>query len=82
MPMAPIRAREALSAMGPLSGQEKKMLGVLALCCGLWIFGNQIGVSAATAGLVGMSAMLLTGTLTWDDCLRNKAAWDMLLWVT
>lgn len=30
--------------------------------------------------LLGLGALLLSGTLTWADCLGQKAAWDMFVW--
>jgi DASS family divalent anion:Na+ symporter len=37
-------------------------------------------VPAVLGALVALSMLLLTGTLTWKDCLDYTPAWDTLLW--
>jgi DASS family divalent anion:Na+ symporter len=46
----------------------------------LWIFGDKIGMSSVTAAMLGMSLQLVSGVITWQDCLNEKGAWDTLLW--
>lgn len=52
----------------------------LAITVTLWIFGAQIGVSAALAAMIGLSILMCLGVLTWNDALEQKGAWDTLLW--
>ncbi len=42
--------------------------------------GPSIGVSAVLAAMLGLCALLCTGTLSWRDCLTYSPAWDTLLW--
>jgi DASS family divalent anion:Na+ symporter len=40
-----------------------------------------VGIIASQAAAIGLVAMLVTGVLTWDDCLKEKSAWDTMLWI-
>eukprot|EP00897_Mesotaenium_endlicherianum_P008240 jgi/Mesen1/7444/ME000389S06784 len=39
-----------------------------------------LGVASVVAAMLGLSVLLVTGVLTWDDCLVEKSAWDTLAW--
>ncbi len=73
-------AREKLATMGPMSRHEWVMLGVFVLLLVLWIFGTQFKIDATTAAFVGLSVLLLSGVLIWDDILAERGAWDTLFW--
>lgn len=79
-------AKENLKALGPIHKDEKIMLGVFALMLILWanipamILGEAFSVDATTAALIGLSLLLLSGVLTWDDVLKQKSAWDTIVW--
>lgn len=83
-PDAPEMARAKLKEMGPMSRGEKIMLGVFAVLLVLWagipdmLFG--VKVDATTTTFLGLSLLLLTGVLTWDDVLKEKGAWDTIVW--
>ena len=85
-PNAPEFAKENLKALGPIHKDEKIMLGVFALMLILWanipamILGEAFSVDATTAALIGLSLLLLSGVLTWDDVLKQKSAWDTIVW--
>ncbi|RXJ85652.1 DASS family sodium-coupled anion symporter [Arcobacter sp. CECT 8985] len=73
-------AQAELEKLGPVSRDEKVMaltfIGVLIL----WIFGKQLGIHSTTTALIGLSSLIITGVLTWDDIKGEKAAWDTLVW--
>ncbi len=79
-------AKDNLSEMGHVSTQEKIMLGVFALMLLLWanipalLLGEQFNVDATTTAFIGLSTLILTGVLTWDDVLKEKSAWDTIVW--
>ncbi len=79
-------ATDNLAEMGGVSKQEKIMLGVFALMLVLWanipalIFGEALSVDATTTAFIGLTALILTGVLTWDDVLKEKSAWDTIIW--
>jgi len=66
--------------MGPMSRPEISMLLVLLTTLVLWVLGPRIGVSAGTAAMMGLSTLMFSGVLTWEQCLQNKGAWDTLMW--
>ena len=83
-PDAPAMARKKLHEMGPMQRGEKIMLAVFAVLLLLWaevpkhLFG--ININATTTTFIGLSLLLLTGVLTWDDVLKEKGAWDTVIW--
>ena len=76
-------ASDRLRDMGPLSSSEKTMLGTFFLLLFLWIFGAPLGLdgTGTTAAFVGLAVLLVTGTLTWDDVLKETGAWNTLIWI-
>lgn len=85
-PNAQVFAREKLSALGPISLSEKITLAVFGLLLLLWagipalILGEGWSVNPTTAAFIGLSILLMTGVLSWDDLLKNKGAWDTVVW--
>lgn len=85
-PDAPEFARERIRELGPVSLPEKITLGVfillLALWAGVpgWLFGSEYNVNPTTAAFIGLAALLCSGVLSWDDVLKNKGAWDTVVW--
>ncbi|KAJ4724270.1 Dicarboxylate transporter 1, chloroplastic [Melia azedarach] len=79
-PDAPKLAEEKLEKMGPMSTNEKIMAGTLLLTVGLWVFGSKLNVDAVTAAILGLSVLLISGVVTWKECLAESVAWDTLTW--
>lgn len=79
-PAAPAKAKEELAKLGAMSSDEKIMAGALVLTVGLWIFGSSFGIGAVTAALIGLTILLVTGVVTWKECLAEGPAWDTLTW--
>ncbi|RRD55982.1 DASS family sodium-coupled anion symporter [Comamonadaceae bacterium OH2545_COT-014] len=79
-------ASERLKEMGPISRGEWIMLGVFGVLLLLWagvpamIFGKAAAVNATTTAFIGLSLCLITGVLTWDDVIKEKSAWDTIVW--
>ncbi len=75
-----------LAELGAVSKQEKIMLAVFAGMLLLWanvpamIFGASASVDATAVAFLGLSVLILTGVLTWDDVLKEKSAWDTIVW--
>jgi L-tartrate/succinate antiporter len=65
--------------MGPLSSRELTLALLVGLALALWIFGGS-HINATTTALLVISLMLLTGVLSWDDMMKNSAAWNTLAW--
>lgn len=83
-PRARELARTELRAMGPLSRSEWTMLATFVVLLCLWIFGAPLGLdgTGTTAAFIGLSLLLLSGTLTWDDVLQEQGAWNTLVWIS
>jgi DASS family divalent anion:Na+ symporter len=79
-PEAPRLAAARLEAMGPMSRDERVMLGTMAGAVALWVAGDALGVAPVTTAMLGLCALLLSGVLTWRECLTLPAAWDTLFW--
>ncbi|MFW2177266.1 MULTISPECIES: anion permease [unclassified Moraxella] len=85
-PNATQYAKERLAELGGMKKSEKIMLGVFALLLVLWanipamIFGKEFSIDATTTAFIGLSVLLLSGVLTWDDALKQKSAWDTVVW--
>ncbi|MBN8557498.1 MAG: DASS family sodium-coupled anion symporter [Burkholderiales bacterium] len=79
-------AREKLRDLGPVSRGELIMLGVFAVLLVLWagipafIFGPGAAVDPTTTAFIGLSLCLITGVLSWDDVIKEKSAWDTIVW--
>lgn len=80
-PDAAALARTQLDAMGPLSRDEIVMAIIFVGLILLWVFGGLIGIGASQAAALGLVVMLIFGILTWDDALKEKAAWDTMIWI-
>ena len=85
-PSAPKLAKEKLAEMGPMDIAEKVVLGVFALMLIFWagvpamIFGAEYTTYTTSVAFLGLSILLVTGVLDWDDILGNKTAWDTIFW--
>jgi L-tartrate/succinate antiporter len=78
-PEAPQWARAELDKMGPMSGREYALLGLVVVVLSLWVGGSKI-VDATMAALIGVAAMVLMRIVTWEDVISNKQAWNVLVW--
>ncbi|MEZ5399928.1 MAG: DASS family sodium-coupled anion symporter [Bryobacteraceae bacterium] len=79
-PEAATFAREQLAAMGPLSARERILAVVFVTVCGMWVTSGIHGVDITVTALLGSSALLVTGVLTWEDVKGERAAWDIFVW--
>lgn len=77
-PNATQYARENLTSLGKVHTDEKIMLAVFALLLLLWanipamILGDAFMLDATTTAFIGLSVLLLTGVLNWDDVLKQN----------
>lgn len=85
-PAASQFARDRIAELGPVKGKEKILLGVFALMLLLWagvpamLLGQGYAVDATAAAALGLSLLLVTSVLDWDDVLKEKGAWDTITW--
>ena len=74
-------AKKQLREMGPISAPEIVMAATFVLLLVLWTVGDIVfGLSATTAGFIGLVVLIIGGVLTWEDVIREKSAWDTMIW--
>ena len=79
-PEAPKCAAEELKKLGNITFKEYLMAGLAVVALVLWIFGKEIGINATTTAICVMTVMVLTGIISWDDLLSEKAAFNVFIW--
>ncbi|MFC6276078.1 DASS family sodium-coupled anion symporter [Psittacicella hinzii] len=85
-PNAVTFAKEKLAELGAMKIEEWLMLCIFSLMLLLWagvpaaIFGKEYAINATTTAFIGLSLLLITGVLTWQDIVAEKAAWDTIIW--
>jgi L-tartrate/succinate antiporter len=73
-------AGKELRAMGRISKNEIFMTVLACLALFLWIFAKKLDINATVSALTVLCLMVLFKIITWDDILKNKAAWNVFLW--
>ncbi len=73
-------ASEELARIGPMQRNERTMLAVFVIVAGLWMTSAWHHIDYTVVALIGVSALFLTGVLTWDDITTERAAWDVFIW--
>lgn len=79
-PAASQFASEELRVMGPMKWSEWLMLLVFGLVASLWITTKVHGIDYAAVAMLGISVLLITGVLDWEDIISEKAAWAVFIW--
>jgi L-tartrate/succinate antiporter len=72
-------AATELARMGGFTRRESILAILVVVALALWIFGGG-WINATTAALVVICLMLVSGVVTWDDMVKNHAAWNTLAW--
>lgn len=44
------------------------------------MFGGLLNIDAVTAAILGLAVLLISGVVTWKECLAEGVAWDTLTW--
>ena len=78
-PDAPAEAAAKLKELGPLSQDELMVVATMSITVFMWIF-QPFGIAPVVAAMFGMSLQLISGVISWAECLNEKGAWDTLLW--
>lgn len=73
-------AREELRRMGRLKRQERWLVAILLLVMAGWVTSPWHGFSNTIVALSGVSALLVTGVMSWEDLLGERRAWEALIW--
>ncbi|MCB1108322.1 MAG: anion permease [Chlamydiia bacterium] len=73
-------ATKKLKEMGKISIAEWIMLLVFVLLIVLWAAAKVVGIHPAVTAMVGLSLLLLSKVISWDDITSEKGAWNILVW--
>lgn len=73
-------ARAELEKMGPLNARERWLVIVMLLVMIGWVTSPWHGVSNTVVALAGVSALLLTDVISWQELLAEGKAWEALVW--
>ena len=83
-PNAVTFAKEKLSDMGAMSRDEIIMLAIFAVLLLCWAGVPNLlfnfPINATATAFIGLSLLLLSGVLTWEDVTAEKGAWDTIVW--
>jgi len=79
-PEAAAFASRELDRMGPVSRSQKIAAVIFVSVCALWITSAFHHLDITVTALLGVAALLLTGVLTWNDVVSDRAAWDIFIW--
>jgi len=79
-PEAPAMAAEKLKEMGAITKNEWLMLLAFVILLVLWVTGDIFKIDATTTAFIGLTILLLTQVLTWEDVKSEKGAWDTIVW--
>jgi divalent anion:Na+ symporter, DASS family len=79
-PEAAAFAAKELAAMGPMSVGERIVTAVFVTVCALWVTSGLHKIDITVTALLGSTALLFSGVLSWEDVKSEKAAWDIFIW--
>ena len=79
-PEAAAFAVRELKQMGRLSRTEWTTAGVFGAVSLLWVSSAWHGLEVTFVALLGLGVLLVSGTMTWKECLAETSAWDMFVW--
>lgn len=79
-PEAAAFAARELQALGHMKRDERITLGVFIGVGLLWLTTGWHRTDVTLVALLGLSVMLVTGTLKWELIVAERAAWDVFIW--
>jgi DASS family divalent anion:Na+ symporter len=77
---APAMAAVKLKEMGKVTRNEWMMVMAFFILLVLWMTGDIFKIDATTTAFIGLTILLLTQVLTWEDVKAEKSAWDTIVW--
>lgn len=79
-PEAQRLAVEELRGMGPMTHREKKLVVILLAVVTGWVTQPWHNIHPAMVAYGGVSLLLLTDVVGWEEALEERRAWDVLIW--
>ncbi|NQY44060.1 MAG: DASS family sodium-coupled anion symporter [Legionellales bacterium] len=72
--------KEKYGSLGAMKREEKIMALIFLLLIFLWGCGSILKISAAASVLVGITLMILTNIVKWEELLGLKGSWNTFIW--
>jgi len=79
-PEARLLAERELRSIGPMKRRERVLVFVLVAVIAGWISQGWHGLHPAIIAFAGISLLVITGVIAWDDVVGEQRAWDALIW--
>ena len=79
-PEAAAFAARELATLGPVRRQEGITMAVFAGVGLLWLTTGWHRLDVTLVAMLGLSVMLITGVLRWEQVIAERAAWDVFIW--
>lgn len=74
-------AKKELKKLGPMTGKEKTLLVIFFVVLSLWATTKTLhNIDATIIAFAGISLMLIFNVIQWEDVLKEKSAWNTLIW--
>ncbi len=73
-------ARAELTAMGPMTKPERRLVVIMLAVMAGWVSSPWHHIPNSFVALAGVSAILISDVISWDDLLFESKAWDALIW--
>jgi len=80
-PEAPVAARKALGALGPLTRDEWITASVFVFMVAGWILGDMLKLNVTSIAFGGLGLLLLANVLTADDIAKQGDTLATFLWL-
>jgi DASS family divalent anion:Na+ symporter len=80
-PKAPLEARKALAALGPLSRDERITAAAFVLMVLAWVFGDKLNLNVTIIAFAGLGVLLATEVLTMADIATQGDTLATFLWL-
>jgi divalent anion:Na+ symporter, DASS family len=80
-PEAPVAARAALAALGPLTRDEWITAAAFVLMVAGWVFADALGLNVTSIAFAGLGLLLMTNVLTLDDIAAQGDTLATFLWL-
>jgi DASS family divalent anion:Na+ symporter len=74
-------AKKKIEELGKITKKEKTMIAIFIGLIFLWVGGDYLGINSTTAAFIGVSVLLITKVLDWDDIIKESVAWDTFIWM-
>lgn len=73
-------AKKRLDEMGKMTKNEWIVLGVFSFLVIFWVLGETLHIDATLTAFIGLSFLLISKAIDWNDVISEKEAWHTIIW--